>query len=118
MARFVDSLLAFALTVLALILMVTPLLIWVAWSDVVLFVVLASGGTAGVLYCILVQFEKPDGSQCADSRSGSGPVALPDELLEELQQLHPYIHHHRPSGTPEFNTAMRHLRAHLYERSD
>jgi hypothetical protein len=114
MAKFADSLITLGLILLGLVLMVTPLALWVAWTDTILFVVLATGVTAGVLYCVLVHFEKPahpgQGGLSDDVRA----KILPEKIIVELQKLHPFIHHHRPSGGPKFQTAMYHLKKRLY----
>ena len=107
--KALQSLIAGTMTLLGLILMATPLALWVAWSETILFGVLATGFAAGVLYCVLARFEEPGrpakGKPGADRR----PMALPDEALEDLRGLHPYIHHHRPTGSPEFRSVMRRL---------
>ena len=75
-AKVGDGLISFAIVVLGLILMATPLALWVAWSKTVLLVVLATGIAAGVLICVLVRFERPDPSLRRRSRSAR-PGGLP-----------------------------------------
>ena len=118
MARSAGSLVTAGLLFLGLILMVTPLALWVAWTDAIFLIVLATGAMAGVLYCVLVRFEGP--ADRAESEA-SGDVAadnLPGPMIEDLQRLHPFIHHHRPSGGPKFRTAMNRWKKHLYSRPD
>ena len=113
MARFADSLRSTGLLVFGFLLMMTPLALWVAWSDTILLLVLAVGTMAGVLYCVLVPFEGPAPSP---GNRASVPVqgeTLPDGLIEELQSLHPFIHHHRPSGGSRFRIVMGRLKARL-----
>ncbi len=114
MARFADSLISLGLILLGLVLMVTPLALWVAWTDTILFVVLAIGVTAGVLYCVLVRFEKPADPGQSELSDHVRAKILPDKIIMEIQKLHPFIHHHRPSGGPIFQIAMYHLKKRLY----
>ena len=118
MAKYADNLSGLGLLLLGLVLMVTPLALWVAWTEALLIAVLAAGILAGVLYCVLIRYEKP----AAPVRSGGSDdlrlADLPDEDIEELQRLHPYIHHHRASGGPKFRRAMAHLKSLLYKGSN
>ena len=43
MAKYADSLITLVLILLGLVLMATPLALWVAWTDTILFAVLAAG---------------------------------------------------------------------------
>ena len=117
MAKFADSLITPGLILLGLVVMVTPLALWVAWTDTLLLVVLAAGATAGVLYCVLVRFEKPVDPAQSEPSDYVRAENLPDEMIEELQSLHPFIHHHRPSGGSKFQIAMYHLKKRLYRGS-
>ena len=112
MAKFAENLVTPILIVLGMIVMVTPLALWVAWTDTILFGVLLTGISAAFLYCILNYFEKPDD---AVPYEGAHPSrgTIPDALVEELQDLHPFIHHHSPRGDPNFLAAMRRLRRFL-----
>ena len=114
MARFADSLITLGLMLLGLVLMVTPLALWVAWTETILIVVLATGATAGVLYCVLVRFERPANPAQSEPSDYVRVENLPDKIIEDLQRLHPFIHHHRPSGGSKFHAAMYHLKRHLY----
>ncbi len=114
MAKFADSLRTRGLILLGLVLMVTPLALWVAWTETIFIGVLVTGATALVLYGVLDRFERPADPAQSETSDHVRPVMLPDEIIEELQDLHPFIHHHRPSGGPKFHTAMYHLKNHLY----
>ena len=114
MAKFTDSLITHGLILLGLVLMVTPLALWVAWTKAIFLGVLATGAIALVLYGVLQRFERP-----ADSARSDTPVYVrgklwPYKLIVELQKLHPFIHHHRPSGSPKFQMAMFHLKKRLF----
>ena len=114
MAKFADGLITRGLIFLGLVLMVTPLALWVAWTETIFLAVLATGATALVLYGVLDRFERPTNPARSESSDHVRAVILPDEITAELQDLHPFIHHHRPSGGPKFHKAMSRLKKHLY----
>ncbi len=114
MAKLADGLLTRGLIFLGLVLMMTPLALWVAWTETIFLAVLATGATALVLYGVLDRFERPVNPAQSETSDDVRAVNLPDEIIEELQDLHPFIHHHRPSGGPKFHTAMSRLKKHLY----
>ncbi len=114
MAKFADSLITRGLILLGLVLMMTPLALWVAWTETIFLGVLVTGATALVLYGVLDRFERPAHSAHSETSDYVRPVILPDKIIEELQDLHPFIHHHRPSGGSKFHTAMYRLKNQLY----
>lgn len=76
------GLLSNALLILGLILMVTPLALWVAWSQTVLLVVLGAGIGAAVLYCVLIRFEPEENPS---SKRGLPQVRLSTKARRELE---------------------------------
>ncbi len=116
MTRLADRLLTPILVALGFIMMVTPLALWLAWSETVLLIVLATCVAAGALYCLLVRFEPPAAPAEEDAAVRSG--FLPDELLDELQSLHPFVYHNRLSREGRVRVVMRRLRAYLYAGPD
>ena len=114
MAKFADSLVTLGLRLLGLAMMLTPLALWAAWTETIFIVVLVTGATAGALYGVLVRFERPANPAQSEPSDYVRAVILPDKFIVELQRLHPFIHHHRPSGGPKFRTAMYHFKKHLY----
>ena len=114
MAKFTDSLITHGLILLGLVLMVTPLALWVAWTETIFLGVLATGATALVLYGVLDRFERPANPAQSETSDFVRAEILPDEMILDLQNLHPFIHHHRPFGGPKFHTAMNRLKKHLY----
>lgn len=114
MAKLADNLTTLGLVFLGLVLTATPLALWVAWTQTIFLAVLAIGVMAGVLYCLLVGFERPAGPARREASDDFGPGDVPDSYIEELQGLHPFIHHHRASGGPKFRRAMYHLKRYLY----
>ena len=116
MARFAERLITPVLVVLGLILMVTPLALWAAWSETVLLIVLAAGAAAALLYCLLARLEAP--APPAKNAAALRPEPLPEDLLDELQSLHPFVYHNRLTREGRARRVMRRLRAHLYGRPD
>ncbi len=114
MAKFTDRLITHGLILLGLVLMVTPLALWVAWTKAIFLGVLATGAIALVLYGVLERFERPADSAQSETSVYVRDKIWPYKLIVELQKLHPFIHHHRPSGAPKFHTAMYPLKKHLY----
>ena len=112
MDKFADSLITLGLTLFGFILVLTPLALWVAWTETIFLVVLVTGATAAALYGVLARFERPPAQ--SEPSDYVRPAILPDKFILELQKLHPFIHHHRPSGGPKFHTAMYHFKKLLY----
>ncbi len=94
--------------------MMTPLALWVAWTETIFLGVLATGATALVLYGVLDQFERPANPTQSESSDYVRAMNLTDEVIAEFQDLHPFIHHRRQSGGSKFQIAMYHLKKHLY----
>ena len=118
MAKYAGNLITLGLLLLGWVVMVTPLALWVAWSETVLLILLAACAAAAVLCCVLVHFEKPAGSAEGEVSADGRPARLPDKIIAELQGLHPFIHHHRPSGGPKFRRAMDRLKSQVHRRPD
>ena len=114
MANLTSRLVTLGLLFLGLILMATPLALWVAWTGTLLLVVLATGVSAGVLYCVLVSFDRPAVPSRRNRADSARLGQLTSRFIEELQGLHPFVHHHRPSGGPKFRETMNRLKKILY----
>jgi hypothetical protein len=76
--------------------------------------VLATGATALVLYGVLEGFERPAGPAQNESSDYSQAKILPANSIVDLQELHPFIHHYRPTGSPKFQFAMYKLKKSIY----
>ena len=85
MARSAGSLVTAGLLLLGLVLMVTPLALWVAWTDAIFLMVLATGAMAGVLYCVLVRFERPADANQSEASEDVAAGNLPGTMIEDLQ---------------------------------
>jgi len=96
------------LTVLGLIVMVTPLALWVAWSESVFIFVLASSVVAVIAICVLAGH---DGRRNEDEHHAGPTQKLSDESLSELSDLGPFVYHHCSTGGSRFQTSMRTLKS-------
>jgi hypothetical protein len=99
-----------AVTVFGLVLLATPLALWVAWTDTALVVVLVIGATAGVL-CGLLAGDRDGGATDRGAVAGSerAPV-VSDRFLAEMTGIGPWIYHNRISADPAFRRKMDRLR--------
>jgi TolB-like protein len=113
LAKFTDSLITHGLILLGLVLMLTPLALWVAWTETIFLGVLATGAAALVLYGVLERFERPADPAQRESSDYVRAKVLPAKSIADLQKLHPFIHHHRPAGSPKFQIAMGNLKKSL-----
>ena len=59
-----------------------------AWTETIFLVVLVTGPTAAVLYCVLARFEKPPAQ--SEPSDYVRPVILPDKFILELQSSCPW----------------------------
>jgi hypothetical protein len=118
MARFAHALRTIAFALLGFVVAATPLALWIAWTNAVFFGVLLIGAVAGVLYCFFADI--------ANMRP-IGPLAFPDmgrratlddEFVRDAQRLHPFVHHHRPAGSPKFAAIMTRLKRYLFSTPD
>jgi hypothetical protein len=102
-----------ALTVFGLIVAVTPLALWVAWSESVFILVLAGSIGALALICVLVRGTRQPGDDERQTARPGHTQHLSDESLAELSELGPFIYHHRRTGGPRFQSSMRTLKRKL-----
>ena len=113
-----NLLVTLGLIFLGLVLTVTPLAMWVAWTETILLGVIVVGALAGVLYCVLFRFERPEAPLRRDGAEEERAEELSDAFIEETTELHPFVHHHQRAGTPIFRAAMAHLKKHLDRKTD
>jgi hypothetical protein len=118
LAKLLATLVRWSLVALGLILMATPLALWLAWSKTIFFAVILTGGIAAVLYCFLIEYEPPPGPQ------RSGPPyhrleAWTDRTIARLQRLLlPFVQYNRLAGGARFNAAMARLKRFLFSDGD
>lgn len=103
-----------AVTLSGLLVAATPLVLWVAWNGTVFIAALLVSAAAIGLICVLARRDNghnrdPTGVQTLSSR------AISHDMLSELSDLGPWIHHHqaRSAGGPRFAHHMRSLKRRL-----
>lgn len=85
-----------ATSVLAIIVLVTPLAMWASWTESMFIGVIVLGVVAAVLYCLLDRAETPAGR---DPRATPGTIdRLSDQAAAELSNLQPFVYHNRLSA--------------------
>jgi hypothetical protein len=97
---------------LGIVLAVTPITLWVAWTPSMLLVAVA---VAVISATLLVLLDRRRGAAHEDAGAdrqpdGSRP-ALPDGFVEEIHQIFPLTYHHSRSGPARFRRAMDRLRS-------
>ena len=96
-----------AMVFLGIVLALTPIAFWVAWSEQGWLLVLAIGAAAfiGLLVCHwLTEDDRPAASGKSD-RAG-----VSDEFLAELSRMGPWTYHNRLTGHARFKKKMARLR--------
>lgn len=110
---FTVTLLHGATIVLGIVLVLTPLALWVAWSEQVLFVVVACGivATIALLLCRwLAESRRFADAGDFDRSPPAGPPQVSDEFLAELSGMGPFTYHNRLTGDYKFRMKMARLR--------
>jgi hypothetical protein len=110
-----DRLKAIGMTALGIILCIIPLALWVAWTETVLFMVLAAGAVSALLLVFLADA----GTSAVEQprRDGTTPEALTDESVAAIHRIFPLTYHHSVTETARFRRTMDKVR-HLIRRSD
>ena len=101
-----ERLAAAASTLLGVILGVTPVMLWVAWTETVLFVVVAVAiVSAGLLVSLEERLHRPSDGPGA----GVGSARLPDRFVDEIHQIYPLTYHHSMRPRARFRQTMEKL---------
>ena len=101
-----ERLAAAASTLLGVILAVTPVLLWVAWSETVLFIVVAVAIVSAGLF---VSIEERLHRASDGPGGGAGHARLPDQFVEEIHQIFPMTYHHSMQPRARFRQTMEKL---------
>ena len=89
----------------ALMLVLTPPLVWFGHTRPIFYGVLSMGIFSGILFCYLHRFEKPPANY-----EPPGPPAIPDAFFEELADLGALTNNHRLTVEAPLRARMNRLR--------
>ena len=104
--RLPERLAAAASTLLGIILAVTPVLLWVAWTETVLFVIVAVAiASAGLMALLEEYLHRPSDGPGA----GVGRARLPDRFVDEIHHIFPLTYHHSMRPRARFRQTMEKL---------
>lgn len=95
---------------LGIVLAVTPITLWVAWTPLVLLVAAAAAvASAGLL--ALIHGRRGSAHEDLDPGRSSESLqpVLPDRFVEEIHQIFPLTYHHSRIESPRFRRAMQKL---------
>jgi hypothetical protein len=98
---------------LALIVLVSPLLMWVSWTEKMFVGVIVLGVIAGGLYCLLDRFADPVAGD--PGRAPRTLSALDDQMVAELSNLGPMIYHNRLSAEGRLRKVLDRVKRSLRE---
>ena len=118
MARFAHALRSICFTLLGMVVAATPVALWVAWTHTIFFGVLLIGAVAGALYCFLADVANMRPLPPHAFPDTVRRAAIPDKVVCDVQRLHPFVHHHRPTGGPKFAAMMARLKRYLFSTPD
>jgi hypothetical protein len=93
---------------LGIVLAVTPITLWVAWTPSILMVAVAVAVISASLLVLLNRRRGSASPEAARHTDDSQPV-LPDGFVEEIHQIFPLTYHHSRSGPARFRRAMDRL---------
>ena len=97
------------MTALGIILLITPLALWVVWTETLFVVVLALGATSGVLCWVLAGYEDTIPKDQYEPQAPVSRQMLTDEFLAELTSFSPWIYHHHGLRNTAFQRKMDRL---------
>ncbi len=106
-ARPNDRRIEFLQTFFGIILLVTPLALWVAWTEAIFLGVILVCVVAMLTICAIALFAPKAAS------GHEAPKVLPDRFVAELHKLFPLTYHHRRLGSKSFERKMDRLRPYL-----
>lgn len=106
------------LVALGLILAAIPLALWVAWSEAMLYGVLAVCALATALFVLLTRVGSADDETPPVAPNRDLRRTLSPEFISELQRLQPLTYHHRRLGDMRLWNKFRRLRALMRQPDD
>ena len=98
-----------AATGLGIVLAVTPVTLWIAWTAAqVVWIMLLAAACAVLLALLAESSHSRAGNQGSPAGAGNR-VILPEEFIEEVHRLFPLTYHHSRHETARFQQAMKRL---------
>jgi hypothetical protein len=86
-----------SVSALGMIVLISPLALWVSWTEWMFVAVIVAGLTAAALYCLWDRSPCPGRSEPPGRRATRTVSAVDDALLAELSNLNPMVYHNRLS---------------------
>jgi hypothetical protein len=100
-----------AATVLGIVLAVTPVALWIAWTATLVVCVMLAAVVSAALFVLLTELLQQRARTQSGRESAGSVVVLPDEFIEKVHLLFPLTYHHSRLEAPRFRRAMRRLSA-------
>jgi len=98
-----------ALTGLGIVLAVTPVTLWIAWTATQVVGVMLVALASAVLFARLTDLLRRDAPKQGERENDGRNLVLPDEFIEEVHRLFPLTYHHSRHETTRFRQAMKRL---------
>lgn len=98
-------------TGLGIVLAVTPVALWIAWTASLVVCIMLVAIVSAALFAGLTELLQRRAQNQSGREAAGGAVILPDEFIEEVHRLFPLTYHHSRHETPRFRRAMRRLSA-------
>lgn len=95
-------------TGLGIVLALTPVALWIAWSAALVVWILLIAVACAVLLDLLESSLSSARNQ-GDAASAGGRVVLPEEFIEEVHRLFPLTYHHSMRPATRFQETMKKL---------
>ncbi|HSE95593.1 MAG TPA: hypothetical protein VLD61_06845, partial [Methylomirabilota bacterium] len=86
------------LNALAMIVLISPLALWVSWTEWMFVAVIVIGLTTGALYFLLDRSPDPVEGGPRGRPQATTVTPVDDQLLAELSNLNPMVYHNRLSA--------------------
>lgn len=96
-------------TGLGIVLAVTPVALWIAWTASLVVCIMLVAIVSAALFAWLTERLQRRAQNQSGREAAGGAVILPDEFIEEVHRLFPLTYHHSRHETPRFRRAMRRL---------
>lgn len=113
--RLVERIRSVGMTFLGFVLALVPLALWVAWTEIVLIVVVMIGTVSAILLVILSDHGSRPASDEPPGRDRK--ETLPDDFIAQVHRIFPLTYHHSRKPSARFRETMERLR-HMIKGKD